>query len=128
MVAALRPGGVLVASGEPWLGAMWASPTDAYARAWKAVDEAMPADYDWAVGLAQAFREAGLVDIRADAATEVVQGGTASAELLALTIDAVRSRVPAGVDIDSGIKLLDDPATFEPAPVWYSARGTRPSA
>ena len=26
---------------------------------WKAVDEAMPADYDWAVGLAQAFREAG---------------------------------------------------------------------
>jgi SAM-dependent methyltransferase len=39
MAAALRPGGVLVAT-EPWLGAMWASPTDAYARASKAVDAA----------------------------------------------------------------------------------------
>ena len=127
MVSALRPSGVLVAT-EPWLGAMWASPTDAYARASKAVDEAIPADYGWAVGLAQAFRDAGLVDIRADAASDVVQGATALAELVALTIEAVRPLVPIYVDIDSAIKLLEDPDTIEPGPVWYSATGTRPSA
>ena len=118
MVSALRPGGVMVAT-EPWLGAMWASPTDVYARASKAVDVAIPADYGWAVGLAQAFRDAGLVVIRADAASDVVQGATALAELVALTIEAVRPVVPIDVDIDSAINLLEDPDTFEPGPVWY---------
>src|SRR5438128_2058560 len=48
MVAALRPGGVLLAT-EPSLGAVLASPTPALALVWRAFHEAMPnADYAWA--------------------------------------------------------------------------------
>jgi SAM-dependent methyltransferase len=51
MVAALGPGGVLLAT-EPSLGAVLASPTPALALVWRAFHEAMPnADYAWAPAL-----------------------------------------------------------------------------
>lgn len=124
MASALRPGGVLLAE-EPWLGAVLASRTPAYARAWGALDDAMPADYGWAVTLPTALQEAGLVEIETCGEAVIVRGGTPEAELYRLTIEAVRARVPTDVDIDSGLKVLLDPSAFEPGVVWYSAWGRR---
>jgi SAM-dependent methyltransferase len=126
MKAALRPGGLLVAE-EPFLGAMLASPTPAWVATWQALHAAMPhADYGWAVAIASAFQAAGLTDIETSGEADVVRGGTPEAELLRLTIEAVRPRVPAESDIDSGIELLRDPTSFEPGIVWYAAWGRRP--
>jgi hypothetical protein len=33
--------------------------------------------------------------------------------------------MPADIDVDAGLKLLGDPATFEPSFVWYPAWGRR---
>ncbi len=125
MKAALRPGGLLVAE-ETYLGAMLASPTLAWVATWKAFHAAMPhADYGWAVAIASALHEAGLTDIETSGAAAIVRGGTPEAELLRLSIEAVRERVPAEADIDSGIQLLRDPNSFEPGVVMYSAWGRR---
>jgi SAM-dependent methyltransferase len=93
MTTALRRSAVLVAE-EPWLGAMFGSPTSAVVRAWRAWDEAMSADYLWAVALPQAFHDAGLVDIEVFGDAQVIRGGTPEAELLRLSVEAVRERVP----------------------------------
>jgi SAM-dependent methyltransferase len=125
MATALRPGGLLVAE-EPFLGAMMASPKPAWVATWQALYAAMPnADYDWPVAVAAALQAAGLTDIQTSGQAELVQGGTPEAELLRLTIEAVRERVPEDRDIDSGIALLRDPTSFQPGIVWYSAWGHR---
>jgi SAM-dependent methyltransferase len=125
MAAALRPGGVLVAE-EPWFGAMFGSPTPACAAVWKAFDEAMPsADYLWAVALPRAFHEAGLAEVEWCGDAQVIRGGSPDAELLRLSVEAVRERIPADPEINGGMELLSDPDTFEPGVVWYSAWGVR---
>jgi SAM-dependent methyltransferase len=125
MVAALRPGGLLVAE-EPYLGAMLASRTPAYAAVFEALHHAMPnADYAWAVALPAALHAAGLSEIETRGHAEVVRGATPQAELLRLTVEAVRERIPADTDIDSGLDVLRDPEAFEPGVVWYSAWGRR---
>jgi SAM-dependent methyltransferase len=128
MAAALRPGGVLLAE-EPYLGAMLASRTPAWVATFEALHHAMPnADYAWAVALPAALHAAGLSDIEASATADVVQGATPEAELLRLTIEAVRERVPPDTDIDAGIEILRDPEAFEPGVVWYTAWGRRDRA
>jgi 2-polyprenyl-3-methyl-5-hydroxy-6-metoxy-1,4-benzoquinol methylase len=125
MTAALRPGGVLVAS-ECYLGALLASPTEACAAMWRAFHAAMPnADYAWAPRLAATMQAAGLTRVEACGTADVVQGGTQEAELLALTVEAVRSRIPAEANIDRGLEHLRDPAALEPGVVWYMAWGRR---
>ena len=86
------------------------------------------ADYAWAVALPAALHAAGLSEIEACGEAEVVRGATPQAELLRLTIEAVRERVPADTDIDSGIEVLRDPEAFEPGVVWYTAWGRRDRA
>jgi SAM-dependent methyltransferase len=125
MAASLRPGGLLFAE-DPWLGTMLGAATPEYVAAWKAVVDVAPADYLWAVGLPYALQAAGLVDVDASAETDFARGGSPLAELVGLTIGAVRPRIPAGVDIDAGIDLMGDPTSFEPGPVWYAAWGRRP--
>jgi SAM-dependent methyltransferase len=127
LASALRPGGVLVAE-EPWFGAMFASPTPALATMWKALDDAMPADYMWAVGLAQALHDAGLTEIEMSGDAHLIRGGSPEAQLFQLTIAAVRDRIPAGIDLDTGLSLLNDSDVFEPSTVWYSAWGKREPA
>jgi SAM-dependent methyltransferase len=125
MASALRPGGVLLAS-ECYLGAMRASPTHAFAELWRGLYAAMPnADYDWAVALAATLQGAGLTAVEAHGEVDMVRGATPVAEFWRLTIEAVRERVPDDVDVDAGLKVLADPATFEPSFVWYSAWGRR---
>lgn len=128
MVAALRPGGVLLSS-ECYFGAMRSSPTPALAKVWEAFYEAMPnADYMWAPALPATLRAAGLTDVEASGRAEVMVGGTPVAELLRLTIEAVRHRIPDNVDVDSGAETLRDPAAIEPGIIWYTASGRRSAA
>ncbi|MGC1852190.1 MAG: hypothetical protein WA687_07110 [Solirubrobacterales bacterium] len=54
-----------------------------------------------------------------------MRGGTPLAELLRLTVEAVRARMPGDIDVDAGLAVLGDPTTFEPSIVWYTAWGTR---
>jgi SAM-dependent methyltransferase len=125
MLHALRPGGVMVAR-EPWLTAAFNAPNAAYAEAWRAVDVVVPADYEWAVGLAMAFATAGFVEIQATVDSDMVQGATPMAQLFQLTIEAVRDRVPPGMNIDAGIAVLDDSSVIHPGPIFYCASGRRP--
>ena len=55
----------------------------------------------------------------------MVRGGTPEADVLGLTVKAVRERIPDEVDIDAGLDLLNDPTTLEPGVVWYYAWGRR---
>lgn len=126
MIAALRPGGIVVAE-EPYAGAMFGSRTPAWAELWQAFAAAMPhADYIWPPGIASAFQAAGLVGIEASGAADIVQGGTPTADFLRLTIEAVRSRLAPGADIEAGLRLLRDPRSFEPGFVVYCALGRKP--
>jgi SAM-dependent methyltransferase len=125
MRQALKPGGVMVTR-EPWLAPMFAAPNAAYAQGWRAVDAVVPANYEWAVNVAAAFAEAGFTDVVATVDSDMVQGGTPIAHLTQLTFESVRSRVPAGMDIDAGIAVLDDPSLIHPGPIWYGAIGRRP--
>lgn len=125
MVAALRPGGVLLVT-EPYCGAMFASPTAGLASMWRAFDQATPnADFLWAPRLMATLDAAGLTELEASATAELVRGATPGAEVLALTVEAVRGRIAEGSDIDAGLGLLTDPTTYEPGIVWYSAWGRR---
>jgi SAM-dependent methyltransferase len=128
MVGAIRNGGVLLAT-EPYFGAMLDSPTPAVASAWRAFCAALPnADYAWAPGLPSTLTTAGLSDVEAVAHADFVRGGTSEAELLRLSFEAVRDRIPASVDLDAAIERLRDPAALEPGVVWYSAWGKRHGA
>jgi SAM-dependent methyltransferase len=125
MASALQPGGVLIAS-ECYLGAMRASPTLAFADLWRGLYAAMPnADYEWAVALPATLQAAGLTAVEARGDVDMMRGGTPVAEFWRLTAEAVRERMPDDVDVDAGLALLDDPATYEPSFVWYTAWGTR---
>jgi 2-polyprenyl-3-methyl-5-hydroxy-6-metoxy-1,4-benzoquinol methylase len=128
MAAALRPGGVLLAS-ECFLGAMLVSPTEACAAMWRALYAAMPnADYAWAPSLPATMQAAGLARVEGCGTVDLVKGGTQEAELLAMTVEAVRQRIPANVNVDAGIARLRDPSAFEPGVVWYEAWGHRDEA
>jgi len=67
----------------------------------------------------------GLTEVEATGKVDVIRGGTPEADVLGLTVKAVRQRVPADVEINTGLKLLDHPRTLEPGVVWYYAWGRR---
>jgi SAM-dependent methyltransferase len=125
MAGRMRCGGTLVAD-EPYFGPMFASATAGWVSTWRAYCAAMSStDYEWAVGLAAALQEAALVEIKTAGRAELLQGGTPGAELLRLSLEAVRERLPSGHDIEGAIRRLRDPAAFEPGMVWYAAWGRR---
>lgn len=100
MASALRPGGVLFTS-------------ECYA------------DYDWAVALPATLVAAGLTEVESCGDVDLVRGATPPAELLRLTVEALRERIPGDIDVDGGLAVLADPAMFEPSIVWYTAWGRR---
>ena len=127
MANALRPGGILFAS-ECYLGAMRASPTRVFSDLWRGLYVAMPnADYEWAVALPKTLRAAGLSAVQSAGDVDLVRGGTPEAEFWRLTAEAVRGRMPADIDVDAGLAVLNDPTTLEPGFIWYTAWGTRTS-
>ena len=125
MARALRPGGLLVVT-EPYLGAMFGTATPELASMWQAFDAATPsADFRWAPKLLPTLVAAGLTDVDASAAADVVRGATDLAEVLALTVEAVRGRVTDEPGVDAGLRILADPKTLEAGLVWYCAWGRK---
>jgi hypothetical protein len=83
------------------------------------------ADYDWAVNLPATVQAAGLTAVEACGEVGLIRGGNRVAETIRLTFEAARDRMPDDIDVEAGLKLLDDPATFEPNFIWYTAWGRR---
>lgn len=81
----------------------------------------------WAPALPATLEAAGLTEVEAVGKADVVRGGTPEADVLGLTVKAVRERIPDEVDIDAGLDLLNDPTTLEPGVVWYHSWGRRPA-
>lgn len=105
---------------------MCASSTRAFTELWRGFYAAMPnADYDWAVALPATLQAAGLTEVESCGDVDLVRGRMPLAELLRLTVEAVRPRMPGDIDVDAGLEVLDDPTTVEPSIVWYTAWGTR---
>ncbi len=105
---------------------MLSSPTPALAAMWRAFDEAMPnANFLWAPALPATLEAAGLTEVEATGKADVVRGGTPEADVLGLTVKAVRERMRDEVGIDAGLDLLNGPTTLEPGVVWYYAWGRR---
>ena len=125
LVSTLRLGGILVAS-ECYLGAMRASSTHAFAELWRGLYAALPnADYDWPVSLAATLEAAGLGAVEAQGDVGMVRGATPEAEILRLSVEATRGRMPPDIDIEAGLEVLDDPTSFQPGIIWYTAWGQR---
>jgi hypothetical protein len=83
------------------------------------------ADYSWAPSLPATMQAAGLTSVEAHGTVELLKGGTQEAELLAMTVEAVRQRMPDDAIVDASIQRLRDPSAFEPGIIWYSAWGHR---
>jgi SAM-dependent methyltransferase len=125
MASTLRLGGIFIAS-ECYFGAMRASYTRAFAELWRGLYAALPnADYEWPVSLPATLEAAGLDVVEARGDVGLVRGATPEAEILRLSVEAVRGRMPDDIDIEAGLKVLDDPTSFEPGIIWYTAWGKR---
>jgi hypothetical protein len=83
------------------------------------------ADYEWPPSLAATMKAAGLGAVEARGDVGLVRGATAEAEILRLSVEAMRERMPDDIDIEAGLKVLDDPMSFEPGIIWYTAWGQR---
>lgn len=125
MASALRRGGIFIAS-ECYFGAMRASCTRAFAELWRGLYAALPnADYEWPVSLPATLQAAGLAAVEARGDVGLVRGATPEAAILRLSVEAMRGRMPEDVDIEAGLKVLDDPTSFEPGIIRYAAWGKR---
>ncbi len=125
LTAALVPGGVLLAE-APFTDPVLTSSSRDWVALWRAFHAAVPdADYSWAWRLPGTLEDAGLVDVAGLVHADVIRGATASAELLRLTMQAVRHRMQPHPRVDAGIAMLSDAETVEPGPVWYAVWGYR---
>lgn len=125
MASTLRVGGILLAS-ECYFGAMRASCTRAFAELWRGLYAALPnADYEWPVSLPATLQAAGLEAVEARGDVGLVRGATPEAEILRLSVEAMRGGMPDDIDVEAGLKVLDDPTSFEPGIIWYTAWGKR---
>jgi SAM-dependent methyltransferase len=95
MVSCLRPGGWLIDEDADWGTAAPVDPAhrlyDGYRRAWRDGDWWTSRGYDKAFGqkLPALFERCGLQDIRHEAATEVVRGGSPWARWWAVTLEVM---------------------------------------
>ena len=104
-----------------------------FARAFGAALDALTlagAEYDWARTCPAPLVRAGLGNVAAVADVAVVQGATPIAELVGLTIDALADRsLEAGLidrdEIDPALAWLEDPASWDLAPIFVAAWGQK---
>jgi SAM-dependent methyltransferase len=106
MVKCLRPGGWLIDEDADWGTAAPVDPTHpryhAYRDAWRDGDWWTIRGYDKAFGrkLPPLFERAGLQDIRHEAATEVVCGGSSWARWWAVTLEIMNEQGGGGTEAD----------------------------
>lgn len=123
MAACLRPGGWLIDEDADWGTAAPVDPAhpryEAYQRAWRHGDWWTVRGYDKAFGqkLPPLFERCGLQDIRHEAATEVVRGGSPWARWWAVTLE-VMNELGAGDEDDVREVEVMASALADPS-VWF---------
>jgi SAM-dependent methyltransferase len=122
MTKCLRPGGWLIDEDADWGTAAPVDPAhplyDGYRRAWRGGDWWTSRGYDKAFGqkLPALFERCGLQDIRHEAATEVVRGGSPWARWWAVTLE-VMNELGGGDDSDRRELEVMTTALADPS-VW----------
>ncbi|HEX8856130.1 MAG TPA: methyltransferase domain-containing protein [Thermoleophilaceae bacterium] len=135
MTKCLRPGGWLIDEDADWGTAAPVDPAhplyDGYRRAWQDGDWWTSRGYDKAFGqkLPALFERCGLQDIRHEAATEVVRGGSPWARWWAVTLEVINEL--GGGDESDGRELevmttaLADPTVWVLRELLHACRGRR---
>jgi hypothetical protein len=112
MTECLRPGGWLIDEDADWGTAAPIDPThslyDGYQRVWRDGDWWTSRGYDKAFGqkLPALFERCGLQDIRLEAATEVVRGGSLWARWWAVTLEVINELGGGGESYDHDLEVM----------------------
>jgi SAM-dependent methyltransferase len=135
MIAALRPGGWLVAE-EMDFGAVAPDPhmdeetCDLFARVAAAHNATLAArsgfDAYYGRRVVGDFEDAGLVGVRGDGRASMWRGGEAGGRIWTLTVTQVREDMAARLsldDVDRALALFDDPRFSSLSPVVMAASG-----
>jgi SAM-dependent methyltransferase len=133
LVAALRPGGVLLLE-EDDIHPVLATARGAYRAAWEAFLQLMGAagtDPEWARDLPERLIELGLVDVDAEVDGQLFRGGSDPARFWSLTWHQTRDRALAlgipGDIVDAGRAVLADPDRWFHGPAKIATWGRRAS-
>ena len=135
MAECLRPGGWLIDEDADWGTAAPVDPAhplyDGYQRAWRDGDWWTVRGYDKAFGkkLPALFERCGLQEIRDEAATEVVRGGSPWARWWAVTLEVMNELgggdEPDRQEVAVMTTALADPSVWLQREVLHSCRGRR---
>jgi 2-polyprenyl-3-methyl-5-hydroxy-6-metoxy-1,4-benzoquinol methylase len=136
MVAALRPGGVLLDEEPDWV-TIFETPESSALRhvmiaAMRYLEATCPIDTQYGRRLVDDLTAAGLVDVQAEGRCAIVRGGSPPAShFLRLTIEKLRAplingqRISEG-ELDEAVSILDDPRATVMFPLTVAAWGHRP--
>jgi len=136
MVAALRPGGVLLDEEPDWVTTFETPQSSALRHvmvaAMRHLEATSPIDTQYGRRLVDDLTAAGLKDVEADGRCAIVRGGSPpAAGFLRLTIEKLRAPLIDGQrvredELDEALAILDDPAASVMFPLTVAAWGRRP--
>ena len=135
MVAALRPGGLLLDEEPDWV-TIFETPESASLRhvmiaAMRYLEATSPIDTQYGRRLVDDLAAAGLEDVQAEGRCAIVRGGSPpAADFLRLTIEKVRAPLIDGHrvrerEFDEAVSILGDPAASMMFPLTVAAWGRR---
>ena len=136
MVAALRPGGVLLDEEPDWV-TIFETPESSALRhvmiaAMRYLEATCPIDTLYGRRLVDDLTAAGLEDVQAEGRCLIVRGGSPpAAHFLRLTIEKLRGPLISGhrvseSEFDEALSILDDPGANVMFPLTVAAWGRRP--
>ena len=136
MVAALRPGGVLLDEEPDWV-TIFETPESSALRhvmiaAMRYLEATSPIDTEYGRRLVGDLVAAGLEDVQAEGRCAIVPGGSPpAAGFLRLTIEKLRGPLisrhrVSEIEFSEALAILDDPATSVMFPLTVAAWGRRP--
>jgi SAM-dependent methyltransferase len=136
MVAALRPGGVLLDEEPDWVTIFETPESSALRRvmiaAMRYLEATCPIDTQYGRRLVADLLAAGLVDVEAEGRSAIVRGGSPpAAGFLRLTIEKLRAPLIAEhriaeIELEEALAILEDPAANIMFPLTVAAWGRRP--
>jgi len=136
MVAALRPGGVLLDEEPDWV-TIFETPKSSALRhvmiaAMRYFEATSPIDTQYGRRLVDDLEAAGLEDVQAEGRCRIVPGGSPpAADFLRLTIQKlaaalISDRRVREIELDEALATLEDPAVNVMFPLTVAAWGRRP--
>jgi SAM-dependent methyltransferase len=134
MVAALRPGGVLLDEEPDWV-TIFETPESSALRhvmiaAMRYLEATCPIDTQYGRRLVDDLVAAGLRDVQAEGRCAIVAGGSTPADFLRLTIEKLRAPLVSGhraseIELNEAVAILEDPAANVMFPLTVAAWGRR---